>query len=1205
MDEYYNMMRMNEEIMERKDEEEIHKLRNDLKNYNMLDFLKKVSALMLFPINQSKSVIFQCMISTALSIPKDEINNSNNMSIGKFRKIVNKFQRLHRRVMVDPPEFPFVLPIMYYDNYHVYMGANSLSASNLNTLLKTLMVHKTEIDIETYSRINKIILGLLNISEDIFIKTKLDFKEQKSYNKDEDIYIPSAELLIEYEELIEFSDEYVLERLNDTVDELTCKFGDIKKEDISDFNNQIFYDKPLIRTNKGFIILDVTTIISLIMKKTIEYLIENKKMDIIKLYNEYTKINLTHDFFRLKHSPIDSRVFNLSLINSDNYCESMYTNGNDEIIIDIMLFDDGKDFMKHKDYKITLKEDYISKRISIIKNKLIQRNIDENKIVTIVTPTTIGRNMYFSTYQSEMKDILILSPYEIEAISINEENENLFLQRYLVARKKLKYYEKNSFSELNVIALYVNNGYNFYINDTVDVKETLLYLIGEYSADYILKAYIKEGKHLCNGIRNNTKMEVIKLDGNIYFAPGQLLTKKMNQVYENNNFVLWCITDEIKDQELYNIYKNFIDLIMYWFNQMNDILQEKEAKIIIKIKIEQNYYDFLKIKNTNAELENLLKYEKDGNETIIYLTPELFQYFAYTDNSREKAFIKQLLQILNQEINENELDIVFKGNYKRKTIAINSIEDAYMIPIENKNQIKISHSDENIILDEIGKYLLRELKINYGPIEDDKIINKVVEKLYDELKTKISSYNKEVIIKALYFQYEYIIANLNVRGAYYSNDIACYEEHVDEIKEQYNELNKISVALKFLIELESSLKNTGLKEVSQYDLEFMLAIASEIIEWAYIGDLVHYKMLESPIELLKSNRIGFDHEIMNRAGMAMATAREEKMSPKGKDDARKLDKYISNIMEFDKDEFEEAFIDEFNYTFQEFQEVILFLLENAEKGDQYLDGIIEIDINECINHLKDKVREEVILKILYRLSLQEREDYLKPPEPYIAEDVYPWRFNRELSLSRKPLIIYSGEVIYGYRILSNSIKFLFDLIGSAKFRAKSSKMKAYISKIEKDKGRRFNDIVYNVISENKDIIVDKNVKKINKKKIMSSDNNELGDIDVLCISPEKGIINLIETKDLSLSKNFYEMHNEYKKMFDFNDEKSFYNKHMKRVNWVAEHIEDIKAQYNLPNKRWKITYLFVVDDNLISKDVFKVKVNITTLKNLTRDLLFK
>ena len=114
MDKYYNMIK---EIIEKKDVEEIYALREELKNYNMIEFLKRVSALMLFPINQSKSVIFQCIISTALSIPKDEINNSNIMSIGKFKKIVNKFQNLHRREMVDPPEFPFVLPIMYDDNY--------------------------------------------------------------------------------------------------------------------------------------------------------------------------------------------------------------------------------------------------------------------------------------------------------------------------------------------------------------------------------------------------------------------------------------------------------------------------------------------------------------------------------------------------------------------------------------------------------------------------------------------------------------------------------------------------------------------------------------------------------------------------------------------------------------------------------------------------------------------------------------------------------------------------------------------------------------------------------------------------------------------------------------------------------------------------------------------------------------------------------
>lgn len=1063
--------------MEKKDEEEIYKLRNELKNYNLIDFLKKISVLMLFPINQSKSVIFQCMISTALSIPEDEINTSNNMSIGKFKKIVNRFQSLHRRVMVDPPEFPFVLPIMYYDNFHVYMGANSLSPSSLNILLKILMIHKGEVNIEKYNRINKIILGLLNISEYIFKKTKLDFEKQKSYNKDEDIYIPSADMLLKYEELVEFPTEFLSEKFCDTVDELTCKFGDIKKEDISDFDNQIFYDKPLIRTNQGFIIVDVTTIISLIMKKTIEYLIEEEKIDIIKLYNEYTKRDLVHNFFRLKHSLINPQIYDLSLINSENYCESIYTNGNDGVIINIILFDNGKNFIKQRSYKSSLKKDYISKRIKIIKNKLIQKNIDENKIVIIVTPTTVGRNMYFSAYKNEMKDILILSPYEIEAISINEDKENLFLQRYLIARKKLKYYEKNDFSELNVIAFYVKNGYSFYINDMVDVKESVLSLIGEYSSDYILKAYIKEGKHLCNGIKENTKIEVIKLDGNIYFAPGLLLNRIINQVYENNNFILWCISDEIKDQKLYGIYKNFIDLIMFWFNQMNNVLQNKEANNNIKIKIEHRYDDFLKISNLNMELKDILKYEKNEKETIIYLTPELFQYFASIDNSKEKEFIKQLLLILNQEINEDIFNSVFEGNYKKKTIAINSIEEAYMIPIENKNQIRISHSDENIILDNIGEYLLNELKIEYGPIEDDQIIIKVVDYLYDTLKTKISSYDKEKIIRELYFQYEYIVANLNVRGAYYSNDIACYEEHVDEIKEQYNELNKISVALKFLIELESSLKNSGVKGVSQYDLELMLAIASEIIAWAYIGDLVHYDMLESPIRLLKSNRIGFNHEIMSRASVAMATARDESIGPKGKDNAKRLDKYIPKMTEFNKDEFEAAFLDEFKYTFHDFQEVILFLLEYAEKDDKFLEGIIDIDIKEIIDCLKNNVNKETIIKILDKLALQERDDYLKPPDPYVKEDVYPWRFNRELSLSRKPLIIYNGKVLYGYRVLSNSIKFLFDLIESTRYRARSAKMKKYIIKIKKDKGRRFNDIVYNVICENQDIIVDKNVKK--------------------------------------------------------------------------------------------------------------------------------
>ena len=65
----YEYVLQNEEKAQKQDYKRMIELREELKNYNLVDFIKKVSALMLFPQNQSKSVIFQSMISTALSIP--------------------------------------------------------------------------------------------------------------------------------------------------------------------------------------------------------------------------------------------------------------------------------------------------------------------------------------------------------------------------------------------------------------------------------------------------------------------------------------------------------------------------------------------------------------------------------------------------------------------------------------------------------------------------------------------------------------------------------------------------------------------------------------------------------------------------------------------------------------------------------------------------------------------------------------------------------------------------------------------------------------------------------------------------------------------------------------------------------------------------------------------------------------------------------
>ena len=84
----------------------------------------------------------------------------------------------------------------------------------------------------------------------------------------------------------------------------------------------------------------------------------------------------------------------------------------------------------------------------------------------------------------------------------------------------------------------------------------------------------------------------------------------------------------------------------------------------------------------------------------------------------------------------------------------------------------------------------------------------------------------------------------------------------------------------------------------------------------------------------------------------------------------------------------------------------------------------------------------------------------------------------------------------------------------------------------------------------------------------------LGDIDVLVLIPQQKKIVVIEVKDFSFAKTPYEMHQEYLSVFcDKGNKLCYVSKHKKRVAWIAEHIDDILLQYNLPKGKWNFLSL--------------------------------
>ena len=127
-------------------------------------------------------------------------------------------------------------------------------------------------------------------------------------------------------------------------------------------------------------------------------------------------------------------------------------------------------------------------------------------------------------------------------------------------------------------------------------------------------------------------------------------------------------------------------------------------------------------------------------------------------------------------------------------------------------------------------------------------------------------------------------------------------------------------------------------------------------------------------------------------------------------------------------------------------------------------------------------------------------------------------------------------------------------------------------------------------------VVDRNVNKINGVYIQKN-KQALGDIDVLVIDHQKHVILAVEVKSFRYARNPYEMAMEHKEMFE--GKKSFQNKHQRRVDWLREHINDVKKHYRLADADWRIKGVFIVNEPQVSKDIYKHEIDIISKSELS------
>lgn len=490
------------------------------------------------------------------------------------------------------------------------------------------------------------------------------------------------------------------------------------------------------------------------------------------------------------------------------------------------------------------------------------------------------------------------------------------------------------------------------------------------------------------------------------------------------------------------------------------------------------------------------------------------------------------------------------------------------------------------VLDELGEWLRSPSgrNLSAGQLVGQRrsqVLNDAVDHLFRSLEETVELYGRHFLLDFLIGQNEALVHDARFASMMLQARLECFGERADTVEELVQR-RKDSVtaqrANRFLIEYVAAQPPSGTVEIENLDYLRLLAVASEIIERATTSDFLHYELADFEVSILASGRLGVSRD--EPITTAMTTYAENF----GKRSIRRATEGSSSNGEdeFDLTNFisqsEPAMRAEFGFTLTELREVCGGLLDLATA-----DQVTRIDRTHAVSEIASarSMSAEAVSTVIDGITLSEREAFLS-----IGPDALPWRFNRDMSYVRRPLVQQDEELVFGFRSIYTLGPYWVDNLLSARLqgRAKSSQMRRCISEAR----REINDAFAFAVSvelQRLGMTTRVSVNKIGKNRIVDVNGNDLGDVDVLAAHPETKSIVAVEAKDFEIARTPAELKYEIEKLFVGKDKKKpTVDLHSRRIEWLRQHLHAVVASLGIEGGAdgWRVSGVIVTSEPLVT-----------------------
>lgn len=595
----------------------------------------------------------------------------------------------------------------------------------------------------------------------------------------------------------------------------------------------------------------------------------------------------------------------------------------------------------------------------------------------------------------------------------------------------------------------------------------------------------------------------------------------------------------------------------------------------------------------------------DGSSTALEFTETFLALLQETTNVAERELVTILLtclfQVANHELG-SALDTVAPVGEKRMLNAFNQADSPDMMaerlprPLRGHDQVTAQ------LLDELGEWLRSPVG---GGFSTGEILNKqrisalnaAVKYLFGRLESEIASFDQRNLLDFLVAQNESLVHDAKFNELMLRSRLACFGEQSDTVTELVHHRNDSASAQRanrFLIEYVAAQPPKRTSPVEVLDYYRILVIASEIIERATISDFLSHNLADFQVSILDSGRLGVSREEPVTAAMEKYAANSGMrsvrvaMSGEAKDDQEDFDvaNFIANS--------EPAMRAEFGFTLSELREVCGGLLDLATA-----DKVTRIDRSLAVAEIaaKRSMQEELVSEVLDGITLTERSSFLD-----IGPDAWPWRFNRDMSYVRRPVVLQDDQLVFGFRSVRRLGPYWVENMLSGRLQgcAKTTVMQQCIS----DARGRINDAFARSVAANLErlgMTTRMSVKKIGKRRIVDSSGNDLGDIDVLAAHAASRSIIAIEAKDFEVARTPAEIARELEKLFSGKPgKKSTLELHNRRIDWLRQHLSEVLLYLNEDTDAapWQVIGAVVTSEPLITPLVSSTTLPVIPLDDL-------